>query len=40
MGLGTSLPTNLDPFNYVPPTIGNLFNRDVAVLFGNDAVDK
>lgn len=40
VGLGTSLPTNLDPFNYVPPTIGDLFNQDVAVLFGYDAVDK
>jgi hypothetical protein len=40
VGLGSSLPTGINPFDYVPPTIDNLFNRDVAVLFGYDAVDK
>lgn len=30
----------LQPFDFIPPTIGNRFNRDVVSLFGYDAVDK
>jgi hypothetical protein len=36
----TGLTNTLQPFDFIPPEIGNLFNRDVAVLFGFDAVDK
>lgn len=34
------LPNSLQPFDYIPSSIGDRFNKDVAVLFGFDAVDK
>lgn len=30
----------LQPFDFIPPTIGNRLNRNVVSLFGFDAVDK
>lgn len=39
--LATGLSNNpLQPFDFIPPTIGKRFNRDVVTLFGYDAVDK
>jgi hypothetical protein len=34
------IPNSLQPFDYIPSSIGDRFNKDVAVLFGFDAVDK
>ena len=38
--LASGITNSLQPFDFIPPEIGTFFNRDVAVLFGFDAVDK
>jgi hypothetical protein len=40
LAVAGGLPNSLQPFDFIPSSIGDRFNKDVAVLFGFDAVDK